>query len=92
MTSRTGRGPRATILLLDGARPDVLDHLRAAGDLPHLERHLLAGADCGAAVTAFPSTTGVAYLPFLTGCYPGTCDVPGIRWLDPRRYDGRWWR
>src|SRR5207244_12467883 len=29
-----------------------------------------------------PSTTGVAYIPFLFGRYPGTANVPGIRWLD----------
>ncbi len=45
-----------------------------------------------AATTVFPSTTGVAYLPFLTGCYPGTCNVPGIRWMDVARYRGRWIR
>jgi hypothetical protein len=44
------------------------------------------------AITGFPSTTSVAYLPFLTGCTPGHCDVPSIRWLDRSRYEGRWWR
>jgi arylsulfatase A-like enzyme len=44
------------------------------------------------AITGFPSTTSVAYLPFLTGCTPGHCDVPSIRWLDRSRYQGRWWR
>jgi hypothetical protein len=34
------------------------------------------------AVSAFPSTTGPAYAPILTGCYPGTVDMPGIRWFD----------
>jgi hypothetical protein len=44
------------------------------------------------AITGFPSTTSVAYLPFLTGCTPGHCNVPSIRWLDRSRYGGRWWR
>ena len=44
------------------------------------------------AITAFPSTTSVAYLPFLTGCTPGHCNIPSIRWLDRTRYRGRWWR
>jgi hypothetical protein len=83
---------RATVLLLDGARHDVFAHLAATGDLPHVSRHLLEPGGAVPATTVFPSTTGVAYLPFLTGCYPGTCDVPGIRWLDARRYAGRWWR
>jgi hypothetical protein len=85
-------GRRATLLLLDGARPDVFAHLAAAGDLPHISRHLLEPGGAVPATTVFPSTTGVAYLPFLTGCYPGTCDVPGIRWLDTRHFAGHWWR
>jgi hypothetical protein len=80
------------MLLLDGARHDVFEELAARGDLPHIARHLLEPGGSLAATTVFPSTTGVAYLPFLTGCYPGTCDVPGIRWLDVTRYAGGWWR
>lgn len=83
---------RATLILLDGARPDVFAALAGRGDLPNIGRHLLEGGGVTPASTVFPSTTGVAYLPLLTGCYPGTCDVPGIRWLDPARYGGSWWR
>lgn len=83
---------RATLLILDGAHPDVFGELERAGDLPNLSRHLLESGATVPATTVFPSTTGVAYLPMLTGCYPGTCDVPGIRWLDRRSYGGRWWR
>ena len=43
------------------------------------------------ATMMFPSTTGIGYLPFLTGCYPGTCNVAGIRWLDRVRHGGAWW-
>jgi hypothetical protein len=89
---RSGAGRRVTLLLLDGARADVFEHLVSAGQLPHISRHLLEPGGTVPAVTVFPSTTGVAYLPFLTGCYPGTCNVPGIRWLDPRGYAGRWLR
>ena len=67
-------------------------HLAEAGELPNISRHVLEPGGMVPATTVFPSTTGVAYLPFLTGCYPGTCDVPGIRWMDRARYAGRWWR
>jgi hypothetical protein len=82
---------RAILLLVDGLRPDVAEAELAAGGLPHLAR-LVAGGSVTRAVTAFPSTTSVAYLPFLTGCLPGRCNVPSIRWLDRAAYGGRWWR
>jgi hypothetical protein len=63
----------------------------AAGDLPHLAAMMETGGR-NRAISVFPSTTGVAYLPFLTGCTPGRCNVPSIRWLDRRAYRGRWWR
>lgn len=81
---------RVIIILADGARPDVLDDELCAGRLPNIARHLVEGGSKLAAVTGFPSTTGPAFLPFLTGCLPGTCNVPGIRWFDKQRYDAGW--
>lgn len=77
---------RVIVLLADGARPDVMDQLLAEGKLPSIEKHLLKSGSKIDAVTAFPSTTGPAYIPFLTGCLPATCNVPGIRWLDKVRF------
>jgi Type I phosphodiesterase / nucleotide pyrophosphatase len=82
---------RCFLLLVDGLRPDVAERRLAAGDLPHL-RAMLNGGGRTIAITGFPSTTSVAYLPFLTGCAPGHCDIPSIRWLDRTAYRGRWWR
>lgn len=81
---------RCFLLLVDSLRPDVAERALAAGDLPNLARLTAAGGTTRA-ITAFPSTTGVAYLPFLTGCLPGRCNIPSIRWLDRRSYGGRWW-
>jgi hypothetical protein len=82
---------RVVLLLVDGLRPDVAEAALARGELPHLGR-MVDPAGVGRGITAFPSTTSVAYLPFLTGCTPGRCDVPSIRWLDRSTYGGRWWR
>jgi hypothetical protein len=82
---------RCFLLLVDGLRPDVAEACLAAGDLPHLAEMLADGGHTRA-ITVFPSTTSVAYLPFLTGCTPGRCNIPSIRWLDRRTYAGRWWR
>lgn len=82
---------RCILLLADGLRPDVAEAELAAGHLPHLARLTTHGTRARA-VTAFPSTTSVAYLPFLTGCLPGRCNVPSIRWMDRAAYGGDWWR
>jgi arylsulfatase A-like enzyme len=81
---------KAILLLIDGLRSDVAEAELAAGQLPHLAA-LTARGTRTVAATAFPSTTSVAYLPFLTGCLPGRCNVPSIRWLDRQAYRGRWW-
>ena len=81
---------RCLLLLVDGLRPDVAEAALARGELPALAA--LTGEQGRArGVTVFPSTTSVAYLPFLTGCTPGRCNIPSIRWLDRERYTGRWW-
>jgi hypothetical protein len=82
---------RCFLLLVDGLRPDVADSRLAQGELPHLQEMLRSGGRT-IAITGFPSTTSVAYLPFLTGCAPGRCGIPSIRWLDRSAYTGRWWR
>jgi hypothetical protein len=73
---------RAVLILIDGARPDVLRTLLDRGDLPYLARWVIEPGGLTTGTTVFPSTTGVAYIPLLFGRYPGALDVPGIRWLD----------
>lgn len=80
------RYKRCVILLADGARYDVLSELLAAGRLPNINEHILKEGSLRKAVTAFPSTTGPAHIPFLTGALPATCNVPGIRWFDKDLY------
>lgn len=70
------------MILADGAREDCFRDLLNQGALPHIERELLQRGSFLKGVTVFPSTTGPAYFPFLTGCFPGTMNVPGIRWFD----------
>jgi hypothetical protein len=81
------RYDQVIVVLADGARADVLGELIEKGDLPNISRFLVEPGSSLPAVTSFPSTTGPAYLPFLTGCFPGTCNVPGIRWFDKVLYD-----
>jgi hypothetical protein len=73
---------RVVLVLIDGARADVLKDLLDSGDLPNLARHIVEPGGMAVGTTTFPSTTGVAYIPFLYGRYPGPLGIPGIRWLD----------
>ena len=77
---------RVIMLLADGARPDVMEDLLAQGRLPHMATSMIGQGSFRSATTVFPSTTGPAYLPFLTGASPGPCNFPGIRWLDKARF------
>src|SRR5690606_1768008 len=81
---------RVILLLVDGLRPDVAEAALARGELPALAA-LTRTEGRTRGITAFPATTSVAYLPFLTGCTPGRCNVPSIRRLDRGAYTGRWW-
>ena len=74
------------IILADGARPDVLRALAESGKLPHMGSALFSEGYQYTGVTVLPSVTSVAYLPMLTGQYPGTANVPGIRWVEKSEF------
>jgi len=77
---------RTIILLADGSRPDIFAELLAAGELPNISNDIVARGTFTRAVSTFPSTTGPAHMPFLTGALPATLNVPGIRWFDRHLY------
>jgi hypothetical protein len=70
-------------ILIDGLRADLFKEMLDSGALPNIEKHLTSRGtmveDC---VTTFPSATGPAHLPFITGCMPGYNNCPGLRWVD----------
>lgn len=80
-----GRFRRAFFFLLDGAACDLFEELLAAGELPSVARAFERGR-LGRGTSVFPTVTGVAYAPFVTGLFPGRSDIPGIRWFDRREY------
>lgn len=77
------------MLLADGAREDVMRELLGAGKLPHIQKELIDRGSFLKGTTTFPSTTGPAYFPFLTGRTPGSLNVPGIRWFDKAKFRHR---
>lgn len=76
---------RVLFYLVDGARMDVLSELISRGELPNLKKIVDEGT-LRKATTCLPSTTGPAYLPFLTGHFPGTMNITGIRWFDKKEF------
>jgi hypothetical protein len=79
-------GARQAIeLLADGARADVFARMLRAGELPEIQRHIVARGGYRTATSTFTSTTIPAHLPFLTGRFAGSADVPGYRWFDHRK-------
>ena len=85
----TARYDRAFFFLLDGARTDLFAEHMKRGDLPNLSRYLAEPGAHQTAISVFPSVTGVAYVPYLTGMFPGRANLPGYRWFDRERYHAR---
>lgn len=76
---------QAIVLLADGARADVFSRMLEAGELPEIQRHVVGRGGHRTAASTFTSTTIPAHLPFLTGRFAGSADVPGYRWFDHRK-------
>ncbi len=76
----------AIIILADGFRPDVLSRLAASGEIPNIAKYFFHEGHSYEGVTVLPSVSNVAYIPMLTGQYPGTADVPGLRWVEKSRF------
>ena len=89
MAPRDHPRPSVVILVADGARPDTLASAIDAGELPAMNR-LRAEGGLYTVSSVFPSVTGPAYVPFLTGQFPGAAGLPGIRWYDRARTRTRW--
>ncbi len=79
-----GRGAysRVVLFLAGGLSSGLVTELLRRGDLPNISAHILARGKMTDGISAFPSTLGTASTPFVTGAFPGTCDIPGVRWFD----------
>ena len=75
------------VLVADGARLDAFEG--PLTELPALRR-LRDEGGLHPVSTVFPSVTGPAYTPFMTGHFPGPIGVPGIRWFDRTRRAPGW--
>jgi len=73
----------AVVFFIDGLGRAAFERARAAGDLPHIERHLLSrGVVAGHAVAAVPTLTYANSVTLLTGRFPGHHGIIANRWFD----------
>ena len=72
--------PKATVIVLDGLRPDMIDARRT----PHLDRVRRMGTWFSEARTVFPSLTRVAAASLATGAPPCVHGVVSNAFFDPR--------
>lgn len=70
------------VVVADSAREDIFSELLQEGRLAHIDEHIVSRGVLKKALSTFPTTTGPAHLPFLTGMHPGTANIPGYRWID----------
>ena len=84
-TSVSAQPPQAPPLMLvslDGAKPDVIGHLMAAGRLPSMQAVSKAGLGPAPMTVVFPSLTPVVHAAILTGTYPEENGVLAITFHD----------
>jgi hypothetical protein len=81
-TETAARWDGVLAILADGARPDVMAALSAAGEMPVLRRLFADRGGFRTATGVFPTVSGPAHLPLLTGMHPGEANLPGIRWAE----------
>lgn len=73
----TDTAPYVVILLIDGARSDIVHELAAQGKLPNIQKLFLdGGLDVTHGTTVFPTTSTNAYQSFMTGLFPGHAGIP----------------
>ena len=77
---------RFIFIIIDGAPYEIFKGLLENGDLPNIKKYVVDRGSLNKAVSAFPSTTGPAFIPFFMGLYPGTANIPGIRWLSKSNF------
>ena len=70
------------LLILDGARADVIYDAVDSGLLPHMKEHVFdRGVRVKDAITVFPSVTTSGHQAFITGLLPGHSGIIGLDWL-----------
>ncbi|MEM9546661.1 MAG: alkaline phosphatase family protein [Bacteroidota bacterium] len=75
-------GNTVTIFLIDGMVQDKFEQALDKGHLPNLKSLIDKGTYVKNGIGAFPSMTGYAFYPFITGVDAAKSGILGLRWFD----------
>ena len=77
---------RFIFILVDGSPYQIFKDLVNDGTLSNIKKYVIDRGSFKKTVSTFPSATGPAFIPFFMGLFPGTANVPGLRWLSKRQF------
>lgn len=75
-------GNTVSIILIDGLSQNVFEKAIANDQLPNLKSLLTNGTYVKNGIGSFPSMTGYAFYPFITGVDATKSGILGLRWFD----------
>ena len=85
---REGTAPFVTVFMVDGLSQSDFEHGLKQGSLPSMAGCVQRGAHVKNGIGSFPSMTGYAFYPFLTGEDAARSGILGLRWFDHTRMVG----
>jgi hypothetical protein len=78
----------ATIILIDGLSQDIFNSELQKGNLPNIKKLIAKSLYFKNGIGSFPSMTGYAFYPFITGIDAVESGIYGLRWFDRNRDHG----
>lgn len=75
-------GNTVSIILIDGLSQDKFEDAIASNQLPNIKALIDNGTYIKNGIGAFPSMTGYAFYPFITGVDASKSGILGLRWFD----------
>ena len=82
-------GAGITYIMIDGLDKKIFKKLIEENRLKNLKQYMYGGLYVENGIGSFPSMTGYAFYPFLTGVDAVNSGVLGLRWFDRRRQEGK---
>ncbi len=78
-----------TYVLIDGLSSDIFRTELNNGRLPFLQALILQSTYVSQGISSFPTMTGYAFYPFITGVDASESGIYGLRWFDKKRARGQ---